>query len=136
MNKITALVITLALLPTVALAGQTHAENNVIHIYEDIVNCDVFQATKTIVTKKPGIIKSCSTYDALNKKNSYVKSIAVVRLYWQKKAMLSELKRIVEDDLTNPVCETTTDENGDIHGCLTDVQLEALDHLDELINGL
>lgn len=45
-----------------------------------------------------------------------------------------QIGRIVKDDLTNPVCETWSDTEGIVHGCLTDVQLESLDNITTYIN--
>lgn len=46
----------------------------------------------------------------------------------------NQINTIVQDDLHNPVCETYRDTEGALHGCLNDVQLEALDNITTYIN--
>jgi len=41
----------------------------------------------------------------------------------------AELQRMLIDDKTNPVCEYYVDTEGYEHGCMTDVQLDAIDNI-------
>lgn len=46
-----------------------------------------------------------------------------------------QLKRMLDDDRSNPVCEYYTDSEGYGHGCLTDEQLDAIIELDTFVNN-
>ena len=46
-----------------------------------------------------------------------------------------QIKRILDDDRLNPVCEFYMDEQGHGHGCLTDEQLDAIIELDTFVNN-
>lgn len=46
-----------------------------------------------------------------------------------------QLKTILQDDKQNPVCEYWEDQQGYGHGCLTDIQLNAIIEIDTFINN-